>query len=110
MSGPRFAVRPYAVQAIQLTQQLLPEGSIKMNAMRAVPIVDPQPVLELIQQRGECTFDEALDALVRHGFSQSSARDALWQLLSDGRLEFTAKRNLRAPGPAVSGFAAGSTR
>jgi len=81
-----------------------------MNAMRAVPIVDPQPVLELIQQRGECTFDEALDALVRHGFSQSSARDALWQLLSDGRLEFTAKRNLRAPGPAVSGFAAGSTR
>ena len=69
-----------------------------MSALRAVPVLDPQPVLNLIQERGGvCTFDEALRVLVQRGFSETSARDALWQFLSDGRLEFTSDRQLRAP-------------
>jgi hypothetical protein len=69
-----------------------------MSALRAVPVLDLQPVLNLIQERGGvCTFDEALRVLVQRGFSETSARDALWQFLSDGRLEFTSDRQLRAP-------------
>lgn len=68
-----------------------------MSAMRAIPVVDPQPVLELIAQRGECSFEEALNALAQRGFTPSAARDALWQLLSDGRIEFTTDRNLTVP-------------
>jgi len=69
-----------------------------MSALRAVPLLDPQPILELIQQKGgTCSFDEAVQVLVRARFSESAARDALWQFLSDGRLEFTADRQLKVP-------------
>jgi DNA-binding transcriptional regulator PaaX len=69
-----------------------------MSALRAVPVLDPQPVLDLIRERGGvCTFDEALRMLAQRGFSEASARDALWQFLSDGRLEFTQDRQLTVP-------------
>lgn len=69
-----------------------------MTALRAIPVIDPQPVLDLIQQKGgECSFDEAVAALVQRRFSESAARDALWQFLSDGRIEFTADRKLTVP-------------
>jgi hypothetical protein len=69
-----------------------------MTALRAIPLVDPQPVLQLIQQNGgTCTFDQAVQMLMRGGFSESAARDALWQFLSDGRLEFTPDRQLKVP-------------
>lgn len=69
-----------------------------MSALRAVPVLDPQPVLDLIQERGGvCTFDEALSLLVQRGFSEATARDAIWQFLSDGRLEFTPDRKLSVP-------------
>lgn len=38
-----------------------------MNDLRAIPLIDPQPVLDLIQQKGECSFDDALRALVEPG-------------------------------------------
>lgn len=69
-----------------------------MSALRAIPLLDPQPVLDLIQERGgECSFDEAVKMLRQRGSSESGARDALWQFLSDGRIEFTADRNLTVP-------------
>jgi hypothetical protein len=78
-----------------------------MNALRAIPLIDPQPVLDLIEQKGgECSFDEAVRALVEHRFSESGARDALWQFLSDGRIQFTAERNLTVPKADVSDQAA----
>jgi hypothetical protein len=73
-----------------------------MNALRAIPSLDAQPVLDLIQRSGgTCSFDEALQALFPLGFSESHARDALWQFLSDGRVEFTADRKLKVPGSDV---------
>lgn len=69
-----------------------------MSALRAIPLLDPQPVLDLIQERGgACSFDEAVGVLRHRGFSESAARDALWQFLSDGRIEFTADRQLTVP-------------
>ena len=68
-----------------------------MNAM-PLPAIDPQPVLNLIQQRGgECSFSEAMDTLINLGMTESAARDALWRLLSDGTIEFTTDRNLAVP-------------
>jgi hypothetical protein len=69
-----------------------------MNAMPVPHLLDPKPVLALIQDKGgECSFDEAMDALVHLGMTRSAARDGLWQLLSDGEIEFTADRKLTAP-------------
>ena len=69
-----------------------------MSALRAIPLLDPQPVLDLIQESGgACSFDEAVAALRQRGFSESAARDALWQFLSDGRIDFTADRQLTVP-------------
>jgi hypothetical protein len=69
-----------------------------MSALRAIPVLDPQPVLNLIKERGgACSFDDAVRALVQRGFTESAARDALWQFLSDGRIEFTADRQLTVP-------------
>jgi hypothetical protein len=69
-----------------------------MSALRAIPLLDPQPVLDLIEQKGgACSFDEAVRVLVQRRFSESAARDALWQFLSDGRIEFTADRQLTVP-------------
>src|ERR1017187_5717175 len=62
--------------------------SIIMNAMPVPHVIDPKPVLDLIEQKGgECSFDEALDALVHLGMKRAAARDGLWQLLSDGSLQ-----------------------
>jgi len=77
-----------------------------MNALRAIPLIDPQPVLDLIQQKGECSFDDAVRALVERRFSESGARDALWQFLSDGRIQFTTDRKLTVPKADVSDQAA----
>jgi hypothetical protein len=69
-----------------------------MNAMPVVPVIDPQPVLTLINEKGgECSFDEAMDALVLRGMTKEVARDVLWRLLSDGTIEFTTDRNLTVP-------------
>jgi hypothetical protein len=69
-----------------------------MNAMPVGPVVDPQPVLSLIRQMGgECSFEDAMAALVHAGMTQSVARDVLWQFLSDGDLAFTADRKLTVP-------------
>jgi DNA-binding transcriptional regulator PaaX len=69
-----------------------------MNAMPVVPWVDPKPVLELIKEKGgECSFDEAMNALVELGMTQAAARDGLWRLLSDGQIEFTTDRHLTIP-------------
>jgi hypothetical protein len=69
-----------------------------MNAMPITHMIDPKPVLDLIEQKGgECSFDEAMDALVRLGIPKTAARDGLWQLLSDGSIEFTADRKLAVP-------------
>lgn len=73
-----------------------------MTALRAIPLLDPQPILDLIEEKGgSCTFDEALDALVQRRFPLSAARDALWRFLSDGRIEFTPDRQLTVPHPDV---------
>jgi hypothetical protein len=77
-----------------------------MNALRAIPLIDPQPVLDLIQQKGECSFDDAVRALVERNFSESGARDALWQFLSDGRIQFTTDRKLTVPKADASDQAA----
>jgi hypothetical protein len=69
-----------------------------MNAMPVVPWIDPEPVLKLIKDKGgECSFDEAMNALVKLGMAQSVARDGLWRLLSDGTIEFTTDRHLTTP-------------
>jgi hypothetical protein len=78
-----------------------------MNALRAIPLIDAQPVLDLIEQKGECSFDEAVRALVEHRFSEAAARDALWRFLSDGRIQFTTDRKLTVPKPDESDQAAG---
>jgi hypothetical protein len=69
-----------------------------MNAMPVGPVVDPQPVLNVIKQMGgECSFDDAMAALVQAGMTLAVARDALWQLLSEGDIAFTADRKLTVP-------------
>jgi len=74
-----------------------------MNAMPVVPSIDPQPILDLIEQRGgECSFDEALTLLGQRGMRESTARDALWRLLSDGIIEFTVDRHLTTPRPGAT--------
>ncbi len=79
-----------------------------MNAMPVVPVIDPQPILDLIRQKGgECLFNDAVQALVDLGQSESSARDALWRLLSDGTIEFTVDRHLTVPKPDALDGAAG---
>jgi hypothetical protein len=79
-----------------------------MNAMPVVPIIDPQPVLDLIKRMGgECSFDDAIAVLVQAGMPISVARDALWQLLSDGYIAFTADRKLTVPKSDGASQAAG---
>jgi hypothetical protein len=79
-----------------------------MNAMPVIPIVDPQPVLDLINRMGgECSFDDALGVLTQAGIPISVARDALWQFLSDGWITFTADRKLTVPKADASNQAAG---
>lgn len=69
-----------------------------MNAMPVVPWIDPEPVLKLISEKGgECSFDDAMNALVKLGMAQSVARDGLWRLLSDGTIAFTTDRHLTTP-------------
>jgi len=69
-----------------------------MNAMPVVPVVDPRPVLNLIEQRGgESSFEDAMKVLVQLGMLPSAARDALWRFLSDGTIEFTTDRHLTLP-------------
>jgi hypothetical protein len=97
---PRVEVRPYNQNSDYLTEHL-------MNAMRAIPLIDAQPVLDLIKQKGECSFDEAVRVLVERRFSESGARDALWQFLSDGRVQFTPDRKLTVPKPDESNQTAG---
>ena len=72
-----------------------------MNAM-PLPAIDPQPILNLIQQNGgECTFSEAIATFKNLGMSESAATDALWRVLSDGTIEFTTDRNLTVPAPRL---------
>jgi hypothetical protein len=60
--------------------------------------INADALLAMMQQKGgECTFDEGLTALVQQGMTKSGARDALWQLLSDGTIEFTTDRHLKLP-------------
>ena len=70
-----------------------------MNAMPIVPSIDPEPLLNLIRQKGgECSFEEAMKVVeVELGMTESAARDALWRLLSDGTIEFTTDRHLTVP-------------
>jgi hypothetical protein len=69
-----------------------------MSVMDSTNAIDPRPVFELIErQGGECSFEDAVNAFVALGLSESKARDVLWQLLSDGTLEFTTDRHLTMP-------------
>ena len=69
-----------------------------MSVMDSAHTIDPRPVFALIKrQGGECSFEEATRAFTELGMTESDARDALWQLLSDGALEFTAERRLMMP-------------
>ena len=69
-----------------------------MTVMDSVRTIDPRPIFALIErQGGECSFDEATRAFTELGMTESEARDALWQLLSDGALEFTTERRLMMP-------------
>lgn len=73
-----------------------------MNAMPVIPWIDPEPVLNLIKAKGgECSFDEAMNALVELGMTEAAARDGLWRLLSDGTIEFTTDRHLTTPKEGV---------
>ena len=77
-----------------------------MNAAAASAMIDPKPVLDMIREHHECTFEDAIQALMHNGATESAARDALWQLLSDGTIVFTTERNLAAPAPEFAGQAA----
>jgi hypothetical protein len=68
-----------------------------MSVIIAARAVDSEPVLALIDERGECSFGDAMKVLTDVGVTPSDARDTLWRLLSVGKLEFTAERLLRLP-------------
>ena len=69
-----------------------------MSSMMTRPAVDPRPLLRFIAEKGgESPFDEALQVFVQIGMTESQARDTLWKLLSNGTIEFTTDRRLRAP-------------
>ncbi len=71
----------------------------------AVHAIDPKPLLTyMAKNRGECSFDEAMEVLQKHGLSESDARDGIWRLLSNGTICFTDDRRLRLP-PAVAKIA-----
>jgi len=72
-----------------------------MSAVPKVPIIDPEPILSLIRQRGECSFDDAINVLRERGMDSTRARDAIWQLLSDGVIQFTTDRHLTMPAADV---------
>lgn len=73
-----------------------------MSIAGAIPVIDPQPILQLINTRGgECSFDEAIEVLQKQGLNQSDARDGLWRLLSQGIIEFTSDRKLKLPRPVL---------
>ena len=79
-----------------------------MNALPIVPMIDPTPIVSLIQAHGgQCSFDEAVLAFRNLGMSESSARDALWRLVSDGSVTFTVDRQLALPRPSRFDVAAG---
>jgi hypothetical protein len=85
-------------RVVQSQRNRSSQGEHHMNAMPVFPKVDPQPILDLINQMGgECSFDDAMATLVKTGIAKSAARDAVWQLLSDGAIIFTADRRLKAP-------------
>lgn len=79
-----------------------------MGSMMTPRTVDPQPLLGFIADKGgESSFDDALQMFVKIGMTPSQARDTLWRLLSDGTIEFTTDRRLRAPRNRVSNRAVG---
>lgn len=69
-----------------------------MSVMATLKAFDRMPVLDyLAQHGGEASFEELLRTLERLGMSESDGRDALWRLLSQGFVEFTAERRVRIP-------------
>lgn len=73
-----------------------------MSIAVVTPVIDPEPVLQLINTHGgECSFDAAIEVLQKQGLNQSDARDGLWRLLSHGIIEFTSDRKLRLPHPGL---------
>ena len=79
-----------------------------MAHMGVTRAVDPSPILRLLADRdGECSFEDALGTLKQQGLSDNDSRDALWQLLSQGTIEFTSERRLRLPQHSASEKAAG---
>lgn len=69
-----------------------------MSTMAAALEPDTRPLLALMQRNdGKCTFADAVQVLIRQGLSASDARDMIWQLLSDGTVDFTTSRELRLP-------------
>lgn len=72
-----------------------------MSAMAVHAAVDPTPVLEHLRQQQESAFKEVLNIFTNNGLSEGEARDAVWQLLSRGLIEFTTDRRLRLPAQTV---------
>ena len=78
----------------------------RMSVMAARATVDPTPVIRHLREHEESAFDDALAVLTNTGMTDSEARDAVWQLLSRGLIEFTTDRRLRLPArtvPAAAG-------
>lgn len=93
---------------LELPDNLQFNGEHRMNAM-AVPSLDRTLLLELLSKNGgECSFDEALKAIIQGlRMTESDARDAVWRLLSQGYVEFTPDRRLRLPAQVKLERAAG---
>lgn len=77
-----------------------------MSVMAVRVGVDPAPLTKHLEEHAESTFDEALRIFKNAGLSETQARDEVWQLLSQGVIEFTTDRRLRLPTrivPAAAG-------